>query len=197
MRNSLALFMALSLAAPALAKNKEGEGKVMTAEAAIVDAESALDTGRVGDAIEHSERLKRTRGLTKDELRRLDVIVARCGLVTGKYGESEKIFAKLHKAQPDDTRLSEWYARALDGLGKAQEAFTLLSDLAAKDALQDGDSYWALAQLERTKGDDKDALSHAELALKKPIQLQSEELDTAIHKFIDDLSKKQGKGDNK
>jgi hypothetical protein len=196
MRNSLALLVAFTLASPALAKNKEG-GKPMTVEEAIADSEAALDNGRVGDAIEHADKLKRTHGLSKDELRRLELINARCGLVTGKYADSEKIFARLHKAQPDDTRVSEWYARALDGQGKAQEAFVLLSDLAAKDALLDGDSYWALAQIEREKGDNKQALSHAELALKKPIVLQSDELDSAIHKFIADLSKKGSKGDNK
>jgi tetratricopeptide (TPR) repeat protein len=194
----VATFLGLSFAvgAPAFAKNKEG-GKPMTLEEAINDAETALDSGRVGDAISHVEKLQRTHGLKPDELRRLDLIVARCGLVTGKYDTSEKIFAKLHKAQPDDARVSEWYGRALDGLGKAEEALTVLAGLAAKNELQDGDSYWALAQLEKAKGDDKDALTHAKLALEKPIVLQSDELDGAIHKFIDALSKKQSKGDNK
>ena len=192
----LALVSMLSLASPALAKNKEG-GKSMTAEQAIADAEAALDNGRIGDAIEESEKLQRTHGLPKEMQKRVEVIVARCGLVTGKYGESEKIFAKLHKASPDDARVSEWLGRALDGLGKADEALTILSSLAQKDELQDGDSYWALAQIERQKGDEKDALSHAELALKKPIVLQSDELDRAIHTFISELSKKQSKGDNK
>jgi len=178
------------------AKNKES-GRPMTAEQAIADAESALDTGRVGDAIEHAEKLQRTRGLTKEEAKRLDIIVARCGLITGKFVVSEKILAKAHKAEPDDPRVSEWYARALDGLGKSSEALTLLSDLAAKDALHDGDSYWALAQLERQKGDEKAALHHAETALQKPIVLQSDELDTQIHGFINELSKKQSKGENK
>jgi len=166
----------------------ESSGKAMTAEEAIADAETALDNGRVGDAVSHSEKLQKTHGLSKDQMKRVDLIIARCGLVTGKWDTSEKIFAKLHKAQPDDTRVSEWYARALDGLGRGDQAFTLLSDLAAKDALTDGDSYWALAQLERGKGQEKEALGHAELALKKPIVLQSDELDKEIHKFIDELS---------
>jgi predicted Zn-dependent protease len=190
------LGLSLALTAPALAKNKEG-GKAMTLEEAINDAEAALDGGRVGDAIEHVEKLQRTHGLKPDEVRRLDLIIARCGLVTGKYDTSEKIFAKLHKAQPDDARLSEWYARALEGTGKTEQALTMLSTLAAKGELQDGDSYWTLAQLEKAKGDEKDALAHAKLALEKPIVLQSDELDSAIHKFIDALSKKQSKGDNK
>jgi predicted Zn-dependent protease len=190
----LVAVMAIPLAAGA--KNKE-PGKPMTVESAIADAESALDTGRVGDAISHTEKLQRTHGLTKEEQKRIELIVARCGLVTGKYDVSEKILSRVHKSQPDDPRISEWYARALDGIGKGAEALTLLSDLAAKDALQDGDSYWALAQLERKKGDDKNALHHAETALKKPIVLQSDELDTQIHGFINELSKKQSKGDNK
>ena len=65
-----------------------------------------------------------------------------------------------------------------------------MAALAQKDALQDGDSYWALAQLERKKGDDANARAHAKLALEKPIVLQSDELDQAIHKFIDDLTPK-------
>ena len=191
---ALIAMMAIPLAAGA--KNKES-GKPMTADQAIADAESALDTGRVGDAIDHSEKLQRTHGLTKEQSQRVELIIARCGLVTGKFSISEKILGKVHKAQPDDPRISEWYARALDGLGKSGEALTLLSDLAQKDALQDGDSYWALAQIERQKGNEKAALQHAEAALKKPIVLQSDELDTQIHSFINELSKKVGKGDNK
>ena len=96
----------------------------------------------------------------------------------------------MTKQSPDDTRLTEWYARALDGVGKEDAAFSLLNTLAQKDALQDGDSYWALAQLERKKGDETNARAHAKLALEKPIVLQSDELDHAIHKFIDDLTPK-------
>jgi predicted Zn-dependent protease len=164
------------------------EGKQMTAEEAIEDSEAALDSGRYGDAKEHAERLQKTRGLTKEQLRRVDVIVARCALILGKYETSEKIFARLRKASPDEARLSEWYARALDALGKGEQAFGLLSDLAARNALTEGDSYWALAQLERSKGKEKEALDHAEQALKKPIVLQSDELDKEIHKFIEELS---------
>jgi predicted Zn-dependent protease len=194
--STLVLIATMAVPLAAGAKNKES-GKPLTLQAAIADAEQALDTGRVGDAIDHAEKLQRTHGLTKDEAQRLELIVARCGLVTGKFTVSEKILSKVHKAQPDDNRVTEWYARALDGLGKSGEALTLLSDLAQKDALQDGDSYWALAQIERQKGNEKAALQHAEAALKKPIVLQSDELDSQIHTFINELSKKVGKGDNK
>ncbi len=162
-----------------------------SADEAIADAEKALENGAVGDAIAVGERLQKTRGLTKEQQKRADLIVARCGLVTGKYDASEKIFARLRKVTPDDTRLAEWHARALDGAGKSAEALALLSELAGKDALVDGDSYWALAQLERAKGEGDKALAHAKLALDKPIVLQSDELDREIHKFIDELTPKK------
>jgi tetratricopeptide (TPR) repeat protein len=165
--------------------------KALTLQEAISDAESALDNGRVGDAIQTSERLLKTHGLTKDESVRVEVIVARCKLVEGRYAESEKLLAKRVKASPDDTRLAEWYARALDGAGKGEAAFALLKDLAQKDALAEGDSYWALAKLERDKGDNQAARTHAKLALEKPIVLQSDELERAIHKFIDELGDKK------
>jgi hypothetical protein len=184
-----ALALAMLLATNAAdAKGAKGDGKPTTVEGALADAEAALDTGRLGDAISESERLQKTHGLTKDERNRLDLIIARCDLLTGKYAASEKLLARLSKQAPDDTRLAEWYARALDGAGKDDVAFALLKTLAQKDALQDGDSYWALAQLERKKGDDVNARSHAKLALEKPIVLQSDELDQTIHKFIDDLT---------
>ncbi len=183
MRNILILGLLVS--SPLLAK------ETMTIQSAIADAEKALDTGRIGDAINESEKLQRTHGLKKDEQSRIEVIVARCKLVLGKYAESEKLFAKHVKQAPDDTRLAEWYARALDGNGKNAEALQLLSDLAKKDALQEGDSYWALAQLEHEKGDNDAARTHAKLALEKPIVLQSDELDHEIHKFIDDLAPKK------
>ena len=183
MRNILILGLLVS--SPLYAK------EVMTVEAALDDAEKALDSGRIGDAINESERLQRTHGLKKDEVSRLEVIVARCKLVLGKYAESEKLLAKRVKQSPDDTRLAEWYARALDGNGKSDAALTLLSDLAKKDALQEGDSYWALAQLEKQKGENDAARTHAKLALEKPIVLQSDELDHEIHKFIDDLAPKK------
>ncbi len=167
-----------------------GGGKPLTAEEAISDAETALDTGRIGDAVTHAERLGKTRGLTKEQLKRVDLIVARCSLVTGKYEVSEKIFSRLRKASPDDTRLTEWHARALDGQGKTDAALALFTELASKDALTEGDSYWAMAQLERTKGQEAQALKHAQTALTKPITLQSDELDKEIHKFIDELSAK-------
>ncbi len=180
MRNILILGLLLS--STAFAKG------AMTVEAAIDDAEQALDTGRIGDAITESEKLQKTHGLKKDEASRLEVIVARCKLVLGKYAESEKLLAKRVKASPDDARLTEWYARALDGNGKGDQALELLANLAKKDALQEGDSYWALAQLERKKGENDAARTHAQLALEKPIVLQSDELDHEIHKFIDELS---------
>jgi predicted Zn-dependent protease len=183
----LSLVVVAALAVAPLAHAKQG----MTVEEAIAQAEKALENGAVGDAITVAEKLQKTRGLTKEQARRADLIVARCGLVTGKWESSEKIFAKLHNASPDDNRLSEWYAQALDGAGKGDAAFKLLSELAGKDALTDGDSYWALAQLERQKGNDKQALAHAELALQKPIAMQSEQLDKEIHKFIDELTPKK------
>ena len=185
MRN--ALILAVLSTSSLVATGASGK-EVMTVEAAIDDAEKALDTGRIGDAITESEKLARTHGLKKDEQSRLEVIVARCKLVLGKYAESEKLLAKRVKQTPDDTRLAEWYARALDGNGKSDQALTLLADLAQKNALQEGDSYWALAQLERKKGENDAARTHAKLALEKPIVLQSDELDHEIHKFIDELS---------
>ena len=184
MRNILILGLLLS-SSPLLAK------EVMTVEAAIDDAEKALDSGRIGDAINESEKLQRTHGLKKDEQSRLEVVIARCKLILGKYAESEKLLAKRVKQSPDDTRLAEWYARALDGNGKDDAALALLSQLAQKNALAEGDSYWALAQLEHKKGENDAARSHAKLALEKPIVLQSEELDHEIHKFIDDLAPKK------
>lgn len=164
--------------------------KPATIEQALNDAEQALDSGRIGDAASESERLQKSRGLRKNERARLDVIIARCKLVSGQYAESEKLFAKHLKRTPDDTRVEEWYARALDGNGKDDQAFKLLTELAQKNSLQEGDSYWVLAQLERKKGENEAARNHAKLALEKPIVLQSDELDHAIHKFINDLSPK-------
>ena len=184
MRNILILGLLFSASTLGTAYAKEP----MTIQGAIDDAEKALDTGRIGDAITESEKLQHSHGLHKDEQARLEVVIARCKLVLGKYAESEKLLAKRVKASPDDTRLAEWYARALDGNGKADQAFELLADLAKKDALQEGDSYWTLAQLERKKGENDAARAHAKLALEKPIVLQSDELDHEIHKFIDDLS---------
>ncbi|MGZ3406603.1 MAG: tetratricopeptide repeat protein [Polyangia bacterium] len=183
MRNILILGLLFS--SPLFAK------EVLTVEAAIDDAEKALDSGRIGDAINESEKLQKTHGLKKEEQARLEVIVARCKLVLGKYAESEKLLAKRVKQSPDDVRLAEWYARALDGNGKPDAALQLLSDLAKKDALAEGDSYWALAQLERKKGENDAARSHAKLALEKPIVLQSDELEHEIHKFIDELAPKK------
>jgi tetratricopeptide (TPR) repeat protein len=179
------LLAAIFLCSAAFAK------KALTLQEAISDAESALDNGRVGDAIATAERLQKSKGLSKEEQARVELIIGRCKLVEGQYGESEKLLAKRLKAAPEDTRLVEWYARALDGNGKGEAAFALLKDLAKKDALAEGDSYWALAKLERQKGDTQEARVHAKLALEKPIVLQSEELEQAIHKFIDELS---GKG---
>ncbi len=185
------MMMKKILLATALLCSAASAKKALTLQEAIADAESALDNGRVGDAIQTADRLQKTRGLNKDEQARVEVIVARCKLVEGRYGESEKLLAKRVKAQPDDTRLTEWYARALDGNGKGEAAFALLKDLAKKDALAEGDSYWVLARLERDKGETKEARAHAKLALEKPIVLQSDELEQAIHKFIDELSDKK------
>ena len=83
----------------------------MTVESAIDDAEKALDTGRIGDAITESEKLAQTHGLKKDEPQRLEVIVARCKLVLGKFAESEKLLAKRVKPTPT-TRASPSGTRA-------------------------------------------------------------------------------------
>ncbi len=189
MRSSYALVLAL-LCAPAV-HAKDRDGRPVTVEEALDDAEKALDGGRLGDAIHESERLARTRGLKKEEAARLELVTARCNLVLGKFAASEKVLARRYKAAPDDARLAEWYARALDGTGKGEAALALLSELAKKDAIAEGDSYWTLAQLEHKKGLDEAARSHAKLALEKPIVLQSDELDESIHKFIDELTPKK------
>jgi tetratricopeptide (TPR) repeat protein len=186
MRTWHALVVALAITPSAWAK----DGKPMTVQDALADAEQALDTGRLGDALEESEKLKRTKHLTKEESTRLEVIAGRCDLILGKFEESAKLLARRYKAAPDDTRLAEWYARALGGAGKSDEALTLLSSLAKEDKLQEGDSYWTLAQLERDKGQTDAARAHAKLALEKPIVLQSDALDDAIHTFINQLTPK-------
>jgi hypothetical protein len=190
MRVSALVFAMLLTTGAAYAKGSKGDGKPNTIEGALADSEAALDAGRLGDAITESEKLQKTHGLTKEERNRLDLVIARCNLFTGKYDASEKVLGRMSKQSPDNTRLAEWYARALDGAGKDDQAFSLLNTLAQKDQLQDGDSYWVLAQIERKKGDDANARAHAKLALEKPIVLQSDELDHAIHKFIDDLAPK-------
>lgn len=167
--------------------NKEGD-KAMTVEEALDSAEHLLDNG--GDASDIAARLHKSRGFSKDEQRRLDLIDARCALISGSFAASEKLLVRLHKGAPEDTRITELYARALDGDGKSDVAMPLLKDLADKDGLRDGDSYWTLAKLEREKGDAKTALVHARAALSHPIVFQSDELDKEIHKFIDELSKK-------
>lgn len=184
MRSSWCFVLALAIAPSAWAKDK----KPMTIQEALADAEQALDTGRLGDAIDESEKLKRSKHLTKEEQARLEVVSGRCALILGKFDESTKLLGKRYKAAPDDTRLAEWYARALGGAGKSDEALTLLSSLAKDDKLQEGDSYWALAQLERDKGETEAARAHAKLALEKPIVLQSDALDQEIHKFIEQLT---------
>ena len=70
-------------------------------------------------------------------------------------------------------------------------AMPLLFSLAEKNHLVDGDSYWTLAQLERKAGQNANALEHAKTALKRPIALQSDELDKEIHKFISELDRKK------
>ncbi len=180
MRNILILAVLCSSAAHA----KEP----LTVESAIADAEKALDTGRIGDAITESEKLQRTHGLKKEEVSRLEVIVARCKLVLGKFAESEKLFAKRVKASPDDTRLAEWYARALDGNGKGDQALTLLSIWRRRTRCRRATATGRWRSSRRKKGEKDAARTHAKLALEKPIVLQSDELDHEIHKFIDDMS---------
>jgi hypothetical protein len=190
----LGLLSLVCVTAPSTAQARKGASKedkqALTLQEAFDGAERALELGAVGDAVGIAAKLHHSHGLTKDEQRRLDLIDARCGLVQGAWATSEKILSKLHKASPEDARIAEWYARALDGAGKGDSALPLLSTLAAKDSLTDGDSYWALAQLERKNGQSSSALEHARLALKRPIVLQSDELDKEIHKFIEELSHK-------
>jgi hypothetical protein len=179
-------------ATTAQAKEHSGTGKAkLTLQEAIADAEAALDQGRLGDAFNEAERLQRTHGLHKDEQSRVELIVARCALAKGNYAVADKLLARRYKADPGDTRVAEWYGRALDGAGKGDAALSILSPLAQKDAIQEGDSYWTLAQLEHKKGSDSAAYAHAKLALEKPIVLQSGELDDAIHHFIDELTPKK------
>ena len=169
--------------------SKEGQ-KAMTLEEALLEAEKGLEIGAIGDATQIASRLHKTHGLTKDEQRRLDLIDARCGLVQGEYASAEKLLQRLHAASPEDAHISEWYARALDGTGKGERALPLLANLAEKAGLSDGGSYWTLAQLERKAGQKTSALTHAKLALERPMVLQSDELDKEIHKFIDELGAK-------
>ncbi len=180
------LSLAHARAKAPMKESGQEPGPAMTAQQALDRAEQLLDAG--GDASEISAKLHRSRGLTKDEKARLDLIDARCSLLVGQYASSLKVFGSLHKTTPDDARITEWYARALDGSGKGDTALPLLKELADKDSIKDGDSYWTLAQIERTKGQDKLALEHAKAALTHPIVLQSDELDKEIHKFISELS---------
>jgi hypothetical protein len=186
-------LLAAMLMATTTAQAKEhGERKAkLTLQEAIADAESALDNGRLGDAFGEADKLARSHGLRKDEQQRVELIVARCALVRGNFAVADKLLARRYKADPDDTRVAEWYGRALDGVGKGDQALSILSPLAQKDALHEGDSYWTLAQLEHKKGSDEAARAHAKLALEKPIVLQSGELDTEIHQFIDQLTPKK------
>jgi outer membrane PBP1 activator LpoA protein len=181
--NRFALALILAFVVPAFAQAKEGPATVGDA---LDEAEHQLDNG--GNPTDIAGRLHKTRGLTKDESRRLELIDARCDLMTTSYAAAEKILARLHKTAPDDLRVSEWYARALDGNQKSDVALPILKDLAAKDGLHDGDSYWELAQLEQ-KSDPKLAVVHAKAALAHPIVLQSDALDAELHKFISDNSK--------
>jgi hypothetical protein len=192
MRTKQWLVAAMLLATTAQAKEHGDRGKPkLTLQDAIADAERALDEGRMGDAFAEADRLARTHGLHKDEQERVELIVARCALVRGKFAIADKLLARRYKADPADTRVAEWYGRALDGVGKSDEALSILSPLAQKDELKEGDSYWTLAQLEHKKGSDLAARNHAKLALEKPIILQSTELDDAIHHFIDQLASKK------
>lgn len=184
------LLVAILFSSTVQAK-EHGERKNLSLQGAIADAENALDSGRLGDAFSEAERLQRSHGLRKDEQERVDLIVARCALVRGNYPLSAKLLARLHKSEPDDTRVAEWYGRALDGVGKSDEALGILGQLAQKDELKEGDSYWTLAQLEHKKGEDGPARAHAKTALEKPIVLQSDALDQEIHQFIDQLQPKK------
>jgi hypothetical protein len=186
------ILAALALTATT-AQAKDHGNKRLTVEEAISDAESALDNGRLGDAFDEAERLQKTHGLKKGEQDRVELIVARCALMRGNYPLADKLLGKRYRALPDDTRVAEWYGRALDGDGKGEQAFGILSPLAEKNKLEEGDSYWTLAQLEHKKGADGKAKAHAEEALQKPIVLQSQQLDDEIHDFIKSLSSSKQK----
>jgi hypothetical protein len=187
-----ALILALAVGATASAAPRGADERPLTVEEAIDDAEHALDSGRFGDAEREEARLRRSH-LTKEEHDRLELITARCALAAGKYDASEKLFGKLWKHSPEDARVAEWYAQALAGSGKDAQALDLLDKLAAKDGLHEGDSYWTLAQLERTNGRQADALRHARLALDKPFVFQSIETETAIKRFIEELTEQPKK----
>ena len=181
----ISLLLALAIPLPSQAAGREPQ---MTQQQALDAAEQRLDNG--GDASDISARLHKSRGLSKEDARRLELIDARCALLAGQWATSEKLLGRLRAASPDDARLSEWYARALDGVGKGEQALPLLAKLAEHDQLHDGDSYWMLAQLERKGGERKRALEHARAALAHPIVLQSDELDHEIHRFIVELGGK-------
>jgi predicted Zn-dependent protease len=191
MRWMLAAMLVAPFVATTLQAKEHGERKRLTLQEAIADAESALDNGRLGDAFDESERLQKTHGLKKDEQERVDLIAGRCALARGNYALADKLLARRYKAAPDDVRVAEWYGRALDGAGKSDQAFGILEPLAQKDELKEGDSYWALAQLEHKKGSDDAARTHAKLALEKPIVLSSQQLDDEIHAFIKQLEPKK------
>jgi tetratricopeptide (TPR) repeat protein len=186
------LLAATLMTAPSLARGQSKErGQHHRSRDTMVEIEKALDAGRAADACADSDRLQRSHGLGKAAKARLELIAARCDLLTGKFVSSERVLAKIVRGAPEDARLNEWYARALDGAGKSDAAYALLRELAQKDALAEGDSYWALAQLERQKGETQAARAHARLALQKPIALPSDDLDHAIHQFIDELQPKK------
>src|SRR5258706_9284364 len=81
--------------------------KALTLQEALADAESALETGRVGDAISTAERLQKSRGISKDDAARPEVVIARCDLILGKYDLTEKLLAKTRNAHPHHLRPAE------------------------------------------------------------------------------------------
>jgi hypothetical protein len=190
MRQAL-MAAALLMSSLALAKDHDHDHSRHRSREALDEIERALDSGHGADACADTDKLLRAHGLGRAAKARVEVVIARCDLLTGKFVSSERSLAKIVKTSPDDLRLAEWYARALDGVGKSDAAYALLKDLAQKDALAEGDSYWALAQIERQKGESQAARAHAKLALQKPIVLQSDELDHVIRQFIDELTVKK------
>jgi hypothetical protein len=192
-RTGTGLLLAVAMSVlPSLGQAQSKERSHHGSRDAMAEIEKALDDGRAADACAGSDKLQRAHGLGRAAQKRLELIAARCDLLTGKFVSSEKVLAKIVRSSPnDDPRLNEWYARALDGAGKSDAAYVMLRELAQKDALSEGDSYWALAQLERQKGETQAARAHAKLALQKPFGLPSDELDHAIHQFIDELGAKK------
>src|SRR3954469_8123883 len=119
-RTGTGLLLAAAISAlPSLGQAQSKEHSRHGSRDAMAEIEKALDEGRAADACADSDKLQRAHGLGRAAQKRLELIAARCDLLTGKFGASERVLAKIGRGTPDDPRLSEWYARALDGAGKS------------------------------------------------------------------------------